>query len=260
MNFVKYQATGNDFILLDNRAHWFDKSNYLLINKLCDRKFGIGADGLILLELEEKADFRMVYFNADGHEGSMCGNGGRCIAAFASELLDLRPEIQFIAFDGPHSANILQHSGNDFRIRLSMKDVFLPEIVAGDLILDTGSPHYVRFVNQLGETDVLTAGREIRYAGRFAASGINVNFVELLEPGKIMVRTYERGVENETLSCGTGVTASAIAAFAADLTEQTSIEVKTPGGVLKVSFEPGPDCFRQVSLEGEAVKVFEGSI
>jgi len=259
MEFIKYQATGNDFILIDNRSGNFEKGNHQIIRTLCNRRFGIGADGLMLLESDSEKDFRMVYFNADGFEGSMCGNGGRCISAYAFELLGLEREMMFSAFDGPHRAKILSHQGNSYAVRLEMKEVHKPQPFDNDWILDTGSPHYIRFVEQLELISVPELGRQIRNSAEFKTRGINVNFVQHLDSDSIAVRTYERGVEDETLSCGTGVTAAAIAAFDSGLVHSSQVKVQTPGGNLNVEFRARKDSYTNVFLEGEVVKVFSGT-
>lgn len=256
ITFYKYQGTGNDFIMIDNRDKKFD-SDLSGIKKLCDRRFGIGADGLILLENVKDYDFSMVYFNSDGNESSMCGNGGRCITAFAAFLGVIKNNAKFIAIDGSHEAEIFENG----IVSLKMKDVSAIEKSGNDFILDTGSPHFVRFVDKVSDVDVFAEGRKIRRSERFAAKGINVNFVEL-KNGILNVRTYERGVEDETLSCGTGVTASALAMASAGLVngkEECSIAV--PGGSLKVKYKlQNKNSFTDVWLEGPAEFVFKGEI
>ncbi len=256
ITFYKYQGTGNDFIMIDNRDKKFSP-DFRTIKKLCDRRFGIGADGLILLENVKGYDFSMVYFNSDGNESTMCGNGGRCIVAFASFLGVIRNSTKFIAIDGEHQASIFENG----IVSLKMKDVSEIEKSANDFILDTGSPHFIRFVDNVSDVDIFTEGRKIRRSERFAANGINVNFVELRN-GILNVRTYERGVEDETLSCGTGVTASALAVASAGLVngkEECSITV--PGGSLKVKYKLHKEnSYTDVWLEGPAQFVFNGEI
>lgn len=259
LHFYKYQATGNDFIVIDDRDRQFDPNNHTLVRNLCNRRFGIGADGLILLRNEPGYHFRMIYFNADGYEGSMCGNGGRCITAFAYLLNPGREDFSFLAWDGLHTAGMVTATEQGHIVRLQMQQVSRPEQLGPDMVLHTGSPHYVRFVEDIAGTAIVAEGKAVRYSERFLQEGINVNFVET-GPGYITVRTYERGVEDETFSCGTGVTASAIAAYASGRLKETTVEVHTPGGRLSVSFEPDGDGFREVYLTGEAVKVFEGDI
>jgi len=257
ISFYKYQGAGNDFVMIDNRQNNFpDASNVAAIARLCDRRFGIGADGLILLEHADGYDFRMVYFNADGRESSMCGNGGRCIVAFAQHLGIIEKHCTFIAIDGPHEAVL---SATDW-VELKMSDVgAVAQTAAGDYILNTGSPHYVQFVPKLEQVEVAERGRAIRYSEAFRAEGINVNFVETTPEG-IAVGTYERGVEDETLSCGTGVTAAAIANYL-KFPQATAREVAitTKGGKLQVRFAPAGEGFSAVWLCGPAMQVFEGS-
>lgn len=254
IHFYKYQGAGNDFILIDNRGGKI-KLTTPQVAFLCDRRFGIGADGLMLLELVDGYDFRMVYYNSDGNESTMCGNGGRCITAFAKKLGVTQSKASFIAVDGPHDARI----DDEQLVHLSMQDVKQIEFGEDYAILNTGSPHYIQWVNDVAATDVFTNGRQIRNREQFQPKGINVNFVERTSE-EIKVRTYERGVEDETLSCGTGVTASAIAAAGAETGNfQTNIE--TPGGKLRVSFiKDNPGSARHVVLTGPAVLVFEGDI
>lgn len=255
--FYKYQGTGNDFVMVDNRNSTFSKNDTKLINKLCDRKFGIGADGLILLENDENTDFRMIYFNADGNESSMCGNGGRCLVAFAKQLGIIQDKTRFIAIDGEHEATI-NESGI---VSLHMKDV--DEVTVNDnyTFLDTGSPHHITTVENITNVDVKVAGAAIRYSDLYGKAGANVNFVEQLETDKFSVRTYERGVEDETLSCGTGVTAVAIAMKVTGKTQSNTVKLLTPGGELKVSFIQNNDTnFTSVYLTGSATFVFKGEI
>jgi diaminopimelate epimerase len=252
--FYKYHGTGNDFILLDNR----DKQYHLSTQEvalLCHRHYGIGADGLMLLELAEGYDFRMVYYNSDGKESTMCGNGGRCITSFAHKLGLIKDNASFLAIDGPHTSQIRK----DCIISLHMQDVHDIQRNDGHAILDTGSPHYVTWVNDVKGMDVYSEGYKIRNRQEYQPNGINVNFVQLLD-GKLWVRTYERGVEDETLSCGTGVTAAAIASTA-KATGSFDIHVHTPGGVLEVSFVKDTALTaKNVILTGPAAFVFEGKI
>jgi diaminopimelate epimerase len=257
--FHKYQATGNDFIIIDDREKHFDASNSSLIRKLCNRRFGIGADGLILVRTEAGLDFRMLYFNADGYEGSMCGNGGRCVTAFAHKLFPGKTEFTFLAYDGLHNSSIRGTSEQGLVVQLSMQAVSTIDAFDNDFLLDTGSPHYVRFVDDAAIIDVATEGRRIRNSEAFLRDGVNVNFVEL-HGDSITVRTYERGVEEETLSCGTGVTASALAAVYSQRMEKNPVRVFTRGGELNVAFEPDNSGYSDVTLTGEAVCVFNGTI
>jgi len=253
-SFYKYHGTGNDFILIDNRQYIL-KLDAQQVAGLCDRHFGIGADGLMLLEEAAGYDFRMVYYNSDGNESTMCGNGGRCMTAFAHKLGLVNASANFIAIDGQHTAEILQNGS----VCLHMNDVNDMAFHDGYTILNTGSPHYILWVNDVENIDVFTEGRAIRNQGRFQPSGINVNFVE--RDGDILhVRTYERGVEDETLSCGTGVTAAAIAAAGNNMGSFTTAIV-TPGGNLEVSFtKDTAHAAKNVILTGPATFVFQGNV
>jgi len=256
MHFFKYQGTGNDFIILDNRDSSYSDLTTEQIRSLCDRRFGIGADGLMLLDTRPGYDFEMKYYNADGRASSMCGNGGRCLVKFAHDLGIHKSMYHFLASDGPHQAEI----DDDGTVSLKMKDVMEIKDYHGDKILNTGSPHYVKMINDVMEYDVFHKGMDIRYGTDFAREGINVNFVEQLKPDEIIVRTYERGVEDETYSCGTGVTASAIVCYHNEL-GYNDVRVITKGGKLTVKFDrAGDSLFRNVWLCGPALKVFEGDI
>lgn len=256
IQFYKYQGTGNDFILLDNRKNRYDEITTLQVKQMCDRHFGIGADGLMLLNNKEGFDFEMVYFNADGNPGSMCGNGGRCLVKFAADLGIRKKEYHFLAVDGPHEAEI----DLDKEISLKMADVKGVQFSLDHYLLNTGSPHYVKHVNNVADTEVVTEGRKIRNSKTFAADGVNVNFVEIISDDEIYVRTYERGVEDETLSCGTGVTASALVSAHNDI-GFNRVEVKTTGGYLNVEFEKMSDTeFTNIWLSGPAEMVFTGEI
>ena len=265
MQFHKYQGTGNDFVMLDDRARAFDETDQPLIARLCDRRFGIGADGLILLRNKPDFDFEMVYFNADGHPSSMCGNGGRCTVAFAWHLGLIGEQTRFLAVDGPHEARVEP----DGTVRLRMIDVAAPrlaEVGQYDVFLHTGSPHHIHFLDPtespaLADFNVFAAGHDIRYDQAYDPAGTNVNFVEIpADPAQPWpVRTYERGVEDETLSCGTGVTAVALAASQRGAT--SPVRLQTLGGELEVSFELRPDGgFANVWLSGPATRVFGGEV
>ncbi|NAS30915.1 diaminopimelate epimerase [Flavobacteriaceae bacterium R38] len=254
INFFKYQGTGNDFVIIDNRQLIFPKNDTKLVNHLCDRRFGIGGDGLILLENDEKTDFKMVYYNADGNESSMCGNGGRCIVAFAKYLGIIENETVFDAIDGLHNASI-----TDETVSLQMKNVSKIEALKNYVFLDTGSPHHVQFENELDKLDVKEKGAAIRY-GKYGMSGSNINFVEKESDSVFAVRTYERGVEDETYSCGTGVTAVAIAMNHLEESDKKDITLKTQGGVLNVSFEIEGGTYQNIFLKGPAKQVFKGQI
>lgn len=254
--FYKYQGTGNDFILADNRKNEYSLTTEQ-IHRLCDRRFGIGADGLMLLNTRSGFDFEMKYYNSDGKEGSMCGNGARCITKFAYHLGIHREMYRFVASDGVHESEI----DPDGIVSLKMKDVRTIRKFHNDFVLDTGSPHYVRMVINVFDMDVFKKGSEIRHSKEFEEEGINVNFVEQLEePDKIAVRTYERGVEDETLSCGTGVTAAAIVCYHNE-NGFNDVEVKTLGGILTVEFDRVDDNkYENIWLCGPAEKVYSGSI
>ncbi len=253
IEFYKYQGTGNDFILIDNRGDTFSKKDTKLVALMCDRRFGIGADGLILLENDNSADFNMVYYNADGRPGSMCGNGGRCIVAFAQYLGIIGDAARFRAVDGMHTATIEGET-----VSLKMNDVTALRKKPQYLFLDTGSPHHVQLVNNLGAYGVKTEGERLRY-GLYGKKGSNINFVEPAARNTFAVRTYERGVEDETLSCGTGVTAVALAMHHLGKTDKSKVAIKTRGGKLQVMFEPTTEGYKNVYLKGPAKQVFKGS-
>ena len=253
--FFKYEGTGNDFVMVDQRqTQYLTRQDTALIERICDRRFGIGADGLILLQNAEGYDFEMVYFNSDGRESTMCGNGGRCIAAFAHSLGAVGNHCRFVAIDGPHEASIK----GDW-VELKMGDVTDVEMGDGSFVLNTGSPHYVVFVEDLSDMNIVESGQVIRYSDRFRQQGINVNFVEKTAGG-IEVATYERGVEDETLSCGTGVTAAALSfSLANPQSENNEVAVSTKGGKLKVRFEKGErKSFKNIWLCGPTRMVFQG--
>ena len=254
--FYKYEGTGNDFVFIDNRQDSFPKDNTQFIEKLCDRRFGIGADGLILLENDTNSDFGMVYYNSDGNQSSMCGNGGRCIVAFAKRLNLISDETTFRATDGLHYASIL----NNGDISLQMKDVPEVKIESDYVFLNTGSPHHVILVENLDNYDVKSIGAAIRYSDLYGKAGSNVNFVNQLSDNHFRLRTYERGVEDETLSCGTGATAAAIAMNAIGKTNSHNIKLDVEGGELEVSFDKVNDGYINVFLKGPATFVFEGEI
>lgn len=255
LTFYKYQGAGNDFVMIDNRQELFDKNNTKLISFICDRRFGIGADGFILLENHPDVDFKMVYFNADGNESSMCGNGGRCITSFANFLGIIKDSATFEAIDGMHFAEI-----NMDTVKLRMQNV--SEIKRQDsyVFLDTGSPHHVQFEAQLEALDVKSKGALIRYNDMYKANGCNINFVQKISDSTFDVRTYERGVEDETLSCGTGVTAVALAMHFIGETEKHIVTLNTPGGQLQVSFDQNDKGYENICLIGPAKQVFKGEI
>jgi diaminopimelate epimerase len=254
IQFCKYQGTGNDFIVVDNRKNEISFSREQ-INFLCNRRFGIGADGLMLLQEKPGFDFEMKYFNADGKDGSMCGNGARCMVKFVYHLGIHRDVYKFLASDGSHEAEI----DIDGIVSLKMNDVRVIRKFHNDFIVDTGSPHYIKMVTGVMNLDVYKKGFEIRHSKEFEEEGINVNFVEQTDdPDKIVVRTFERGVEDETLSCGTGVTAAALVCYHNE-NGFNEVEVKTAGGKLTVEFDRvDDDRFENIWLCGPAEKVFEG--
>jgi diaminopimelate epimerase len=255
IQFSKYQGAGNDFVIIDDRTKQFDENNQELVAKLCNRRFGIGADGLILLRTNNEG-FEMVYFNSDGRESSMCGNGGRCFAAFAKEIGVVNSKsMSFTAIDGPHEAEFINGEVN-----LKMTDVNGVELIGSDFFLDTGSPHYVQEKTQLLNTDIVDLAKSIRYNDRFSEEGTNVNFVEF-EKEQLVVRTYERGVEDETLACGTGVTAVALVAeLKGKNTFKNGSRIKAMGGSLEVTYERTGDSFSNIWLKGPAELVYNGTI
>ena len=252
--FYKYQGTGNDFVMIDNRNNIFDKTNITLVSELCDRRFGVGADGLILIENHPKVDFEMIYFNADGSQ-SLCGNGGRCAVAFAKYLEIIETETTFEAIDGVHYASI---EGNE--VKLKMLDVPSVDTFANHQFVDTGSPHHVEMRQNINTIDIRNVGASIRYGKPYNEEGANVNFVEKVNDEVFVVRTYERGVEDETLSCGTGVTAVALSMNYIGETEKNLITLKTEGGDLKVSFKKNTAGYNDVWLIGPATFVFKGEL
>lgn len=253
--FYKYQGTGNDFVIIDNRQHVFDKENTKLVAQLCDRRFGIGADGLILLENDATTDFKMVYYNSDGNQSTMCGNGGRCLVAFAKEIGVIKDKTTFMAIDGVHHAEI-----DNGIVKLQMQNVPEVEEHQSHTFLDTGSPHHVELRNAVNDIDIQTEGSKIRYGVPYNEEGSNVNFVEKVDGDTFLVRTYERGVEGETFSCGTGVTAVGIAMNYIGETEKNLVNLKTKGGDLKVSFNRTNDEFKDVWLIGPATMVYKGEV
>jgi diaminopimelate epimerase len=256
INFYKYQGTGNDFVIIDNRSGELTEFTTKQVQHICDRRFGVGADGLMLMNNKEGFDFEMKYYNADGKLGSLCGNGSRCMIRFAYHMGIHKYTYHFLAADGPHEAEIDNHN----QIRVKMNDVTEIKEHPSFTILDTGSPHFVKFVNDVMNVDVVETGRDIRNSKHYAEEGINVNFVESVDDDTIFVRTYERGVEDETLSCGTGVTAAALMS-AHNPRGFNRVEVKTHGGILSVEFNKTTDHhFENIWLCGPAELVFKGEI
>lgn len=253
ITFYKYQGTGNDFIIIDNQENNF-KPNKDIIRKLCNRRFGIGADGLILLNTAEETDFLMVYFNSDGNKSTLCGNGGRCIVKFAYDMGIASKEVIFEAVDGKHKAMIIKD-----KVSLKMKDVTLIEEYPDHYFIDTGSPHHIAFVSELETYDVFHYGKKIRFGAPYFEKGTNVNFVEKIANNTLFVRTYERGVEDETYSCGTGATAVAIAAYKKGWVSH-HVQIKTLGGNLEVQFKEIAGKFVNIMLTGPAQFVFKTTI
>ena len=263
LEFYKYQGTGNDFVMVDNRSEFFPKENTQLIANLCDRRFGIGGDGLILLEndtiapnLAMTTDFKMVYYNSDGNQSSMCGNGGRCLVAFAKKLNVIQNSTTFIATDGLHHATI----ADDGLVSLQMIDVDEVKVNSDYVFLNTGSPHHVQLVDDLENYNIKENGAAIRYGDLYGKAGSNINFVKQIDDTTFSLRTYERGVEDETLSCGTGATAVAIAMNVLGKTNASAIDLNVEGGKLVVSFDKKEEQFTNVFLKGPAEFVFKGTI
>jgi diaminopimelate epimerase len=256
LEFYKYQGAGNDFVMIDNRSGFFPKENTQLIAHLCDRRFGIGGDGLILLENDSDTDFKMVYYNSDGNQSSMCGNGGRCLVAFAKDLEVIEDKTTFVATDGLHHATFEDNG----LVSLQMIDVPAIDIKKDYSFLNTGSPHHVQMVEDLEHYNVKENGASIRYGELYGAAGSNINFVKKIDNTTFALRTYERGVEDETLACGTGATAVAIAMNATGQTDANEINVNVEGGKLVVSFDKNQNGFTNVFLKGPAEFVFKGTI
>lgn len=255
--FEKYHGAGNDFIVIDDRKGIvkLSKDN---ISQLCHRRFGIGADGLMLLQESKSFDFKMTYFNADGKKGSLCGNGGRCIVYFARQLGLINSDTRFEAIDGEHHAHIVSANNNSGVVSLKMLDVDKIETFDEDYFLDTGSPHYIKIVENIKEIEAYEEGKNIRWEDRFQPGGTNVNFV-MIKNDQLFVRTFERGVENLTLACGTGVVASSIVAAENSGKQFDKYFIKTDGGDLIVKFKKKNNIYSDIWLEGPVVKVFEGS-
>ncbi len=257
LKFYKYQGAGNDFVLIDNRSGVFNHNQPKIIEKICNRRFGIGADGMMFLQDLAGYDFEMIYYNADGQPSSMCGNGGRCIVAFARFLGIIKDEANFLAVDGAHYAKI---SENGEWVSLQMIDVVEVKKDGDAYIINTGSPHYIKVCNSVADKNIFEEGRAIRYNDTYQKDGININFVED-KNDHLFVRTYERGVENETYACGTGVTAAALAmAIEKNNIGEISTKIKVLGGELNIRFNFNGKTFDSIFLEGPAIKVFEGEL
>ena len=254
ISFSKYQGTGNDFVMLNNMHGDYNSLSIEQVQFLCDRKLVVGADGLIKLSKKDGFDFEVEYYNADGSQ-SFCGNGARCSVAFAKSIGVIKNETSFYAIDGGHKAFVV-----DGQVRLEMLDVTSFEKSKEDYILDTGSPHYVKFLNKIDDLDIVEYGKSVRFSDRFKAEGINVNTIEKLSSNSVNVATYERGVEDETLSCGTGVTACALAFMVSENKIEAKVEISTKGGKLAVEAKRNGEGFNDIWLTGPATFVFDGSI
>lgn len=252
-SFVKYQGTGNDFVIIDNRDKQFPIDRHDAIAQICHRNFGVGADGFILIESDDSSDFYMRYFNADGYEGSLCGNGSRCAIHYANSLGLTKEKVVFSAADGLHNAHIISDE-----VALALHSVTQWDHRESAVFLDNGSPHHVVFVADVQAVDVAVVGAKIAHGSPYFSDGTNVNFVQLLDANNLYVRTFERGVEAETLSCGTGVTASALAAHISSQTASNNIQIQTRGGNLNVSFSPTSHGYESIVLQGPAAPVFSG--
>ncbi|MCG9793191.1 diaminopimelate epimerase [Flavobacterium algicola] len=256
IEFYKYQGTGNDFVMVDNRTETFPKENTKVIAHLCDRRFGIGGDGLILLENDPDTDFKMVYYNSDGNQSTMCGNGGRCLVAFAKKMGVVDNNATFNAIDGLHHASI----NTDGIVSLQMIDVDTINEQPDYTFLNTGSPHHVQLVKDLKNYNIKENGAALRYGPLYGKEGSNINFVSKINDTTFSLRTYERGVEDETLACGTGATAVAIAMNATGQTDATAMNINVEGGKLAVSFDKKDKSYTNVFLIGPAEFVFAGTV
>ena len=255
LEFLKYQATGNDFIIVDYRSNNFHHLNTNRIKSLCDRNLGIGSDGFIEIYESNNFDFRMIYYNSDGKKASLCGNGTRCAVKYVGNILK-KEKVTFEAFDGIHVGYLNKNN----EISIEMSDVKDFKIFHNYMLFETGSPHYVEFVDDIHQINVYEEGSKIRNSEKFKKNGINVNFVQKISDSEFFVRTYERGVENETKSCGTGSIASALAMFESKKTIQKNIKILTKGGYLVIAFEKVKNIYKKIKLTGSALKVFEGKI
>ncbi|MCH2234748.1 MAG: diaminopimelate epimerase [Crocinitomicaceae bacterium] len=254
INFWKYQGAGNDFIMVDNREKSIDSSNIEIVRKLCSRKFGIGSDGMIFIEPSDKADFTMNFFNPDGSK-SFCGNGSRCAVAFAKFIGIDKDKMTFEAIDGLHYAEIKKDS-----ISIKMHDVEKVNQLEEASFTDTGSPHYMKFCSDVSRVEVKEEGSKIRYSDQYKTEGVNVNFIQVLGENHIKVRTYERGVEDETLACGTGATACALSYLNKGIDGKHLVRVDVGGGTLYIHSEKNGNGFKNIWLQGPAIAVFKGSV
>lgn len=256
LTFEKFHGAGNDFVMLDDRAGDYQNITAAQIQLLCDRHMGIGADGLILIRLNADSDFTMVYYNADGQPSSMCGNGGRCAVAFAYKLGMVDQHTQFMAVDGLHHASYR----TDGQVRLAMQDVAGLDRMGEAVVTNTGSPHYVLVKTEIDRLDMYREGSSIRYLPSFKQEGINVNFMEQIASDRFKIRTYERGVENETLACGTGAVAGALAMHFLGHTTHNKIAIQALGGLLSIDFKKTASGYTDIYLSGPTQYVFSGSI
>ena len=255
--FDKYHGLGNDFVIIDGRSLNFQQLNQNQIKKICNRNFGVGADGLILIKDHLKLDFEMIYYNSDGLLSSMCGNGARCSVAFAYEKNICSEKMVFMAYDGPHKGFILA----DSNIKLSFNDISNIKENEYGIYIDSGSPHLLIFDKNIEELNFKELGSSIRHSKKFLKEGVNVNFIEHINKNRFKLRTYERGVEDETLSCGSGAVAAAISAHYKGLAKNYSeILIQTLGGALKVDFKCEKEKYFKTYLSGKTQKVFSGII
>ena len=255
LKFSKYQGTGNDFILVDNLTGSFNDLSITQIKELCNRKQGIGADGLIKINYSKNHAFQMDYYNSDGSQ-SFCGNGARCAIAFVETLGIEVSELTFDAIDGVHWG-----SKKKDEIRVKMGNVNKIQAIDKDFELNTGSPHYVKISKDISSETILNIGKSIRYSPNYKQEGINVNLLKGITPTKIEIATYERGVENETLSCGTGATACALIWNKIQDSDANFVEVKVKGGELKVEFSRNNfDGYEEIYLIGPAKLVYSGEV
>lgn len=254
ISFYKYQGAGNDFIMIDNRNDLISKDKEKMAIKLCERRFGLGSDGLIFIEADKDVDFNMNFFNPDGSQ-SFCGNGSRCAVKFAKYLNAFEGDkTDFKAIDGIHSAELI-----DGNVKVSIQNVLSYDKYEDDYYMHTGSPHYMKFYNNVDEEDLILISREIRYSEKFKPGGTNVNFIQKVNNYTIKIRTYERGVENETYACGTGATACALTQAIVEEIPRGNIKVKAKGGDLSVDFVQDSSGFSDVWLEGPAEFVYKGT-
>lgn len=255
ISFDKYQGCGNDFIIINNLSNTFPNTSNDLIKNLCDRNFGIGSDGLILINESKKEPFEMVYYNADGNLSSMCGNGGRCAIHFCYQKNIIKKKSNFLAFDGIHNGEIF-----DDYIKISMQNVEGYELINDDIFIDSGSPHLVKILKNISDIDILRTSRDIQKSEEFKSEGVNVNYVKFVDYETVQIRTYERGVEDETLSCGTGAVAAALSFSILSNSDLEKVSVKTQGGDLFVEFKNDNNNFYDIYLSGKVKKVFSGEI